>query len=64
MATDTTAANTTSSTVPSTKTSGQTITADTFNQMIDLLDSLVDHSHTFTDDWTSNCQCNCGRGSL
>ena len=43
---------------------GNNITATTFNQMIDVLDALVDHSHTFNDDYTSNCQCNCGRGSL
>ena len=64
MATDTTDAKTVTATDPASKTAGETITADTFRQMIDILDALVDHSHTFTDDWTSNCQCNCGRGSL
>lgn len=64
MATDTTDAKTVTATDPASKIAGETITADTFRQMIDILDALVDHSHTFTDDWTSNCQCNCGRGSL
>lgn len=49
--------------VPS-KNAGETITADTFRQMVDVLDALIQHNHTFRDDYTSNCQCNCGRGSL
>jgi hypothetical protein len=47
-----------------TKSTGNPITADTFNQMINILDALAAHSHTFTDDYTDNCQCNCSRGSL
>lgn len=46
------------------KTSGQTIDAASFRQMVDVLDALIQHSHTFNDDYTSNCQCNCGRGSI
>lgn len=47
-----------------TKTAGNTIDAATFRQMVDTLDALIQHSHTFTDNYTSNCQCNCNRGSL
>jgi hypothetical protein len=46
------------------KTSGQTIDAASFRQMVDVLDALIQHSHTFSDDYTSNCQCNCARGSI
>jgi len=46
------------------KAAGDVIDAASFRQMVDILDSLVEHQHTFSDDYTSNCQCNCGRGSL
>lgn len=45
--------------VPGAKNSGDTITADTFQQMLNVLDDLTDHSHSVTDDYTSVCQCNC-----
>ncbi len=64
MGNDTTTTKTTSTGAVSAKVAGNTITADSFRQMIDILDNLRDHTHDFTDDYTSNCQCNCGRGSL
>ena len=43
------------------------ITADTFLQMLNILENLTDHTHVFYDDYTSvcncACQCQCGRGS-
>ncbi len=50
--------------VVATKAAGDTIDAATFRQMVDTLDALIQHQHTFTDNYTSNCQCNCNRGSL
>lgn len=47
-----------------TKVAGNTIDAATFRQMIDTMDALIQHNHTFSDDYTSNCQCNCSRGTL
>ncbi len=61
---DTTAAFTSPSPSVANTAAGSVITAATFRQMVDILDTLVQHNHTFTDDYTSNCQCNCGRGSL
>ncbi len=50
------------------KTAGQTITADTFNQMINVLETLASHNHIFYDDYTTvcecQCQCACNRGTL
>jgi hypothetical protein len=40
------------------------ITAAKFRSLIDMLDTYMQHSHTFTDDYSSNCQCQCGRGSI
>lgn len=62
--TDTTAAKTTGTTAAPAKATGDVIDAASFRQMVDTLDALIQHNHTFTDDYTSNCQCNCGRGSL
>jgi len=42
----------------------ETITAAHFTQMLDIVDSMVDHGHTFTDDYSTNCECQCQRGSL
>lgn len=38
---------------------GQKITADSFNAMLDVLSSMVNHTHNYTDTWSSNCNCNC-----
>ena len=63
MANDTTSTTTTPS-APLSKGAGEGIGAYEFRKMIEVLDQLRGHTHTFTDDYTSNCQCNCGRGSL
>jgi hypothetical protein len=53
---------------PNSKTSGDPISADTFRQMIDVLENLASHSHIFYDDYTTvcdcQCQCDCSRGTL
>ena len=50
-----------------TKAATDDITADTFLQMLNILDNLTDHTHIFYDDYNSvcncNCNCQCGRGS-
>lgn len=49
------------------KAAGDIVTADTYKQMLEVLDSLTDHTHLFYDDYSTNCNCNCncacGRGS-
>lgn len=53
---------------PTIKSTGDTITADTFRQMLDVLDTLANHNHTFYDDYNTvcecQCQCACNRGSI
>lgn len=53
---------------PSTKTAGDTITADTLRQMLAILDEITDHTHIVYDDYSTACQCNCacacGRGII
>jgi len=50
------------------KPAGDTITADTFQQMLTVLESLATHNHIFYDDYTTvcdcQCQCDCHRGTL
>ena len=50
------------------KVTGDPISADTFQQMLNNLDNLTDHTHVFYDDYSTACNCNCncacGRGSL
>jgi hypothetical protein len=62
-----TASGITSGAVPA-KNAGDTITADTFNQMMDVLEDLATHSHIFYDDYATvcecQCQCACSRGTL
>lgn len=54
--------------LPLNKTAGDPITADTFKQMLDVLESLQGHSHVFYDDYTTvcecQCQCQCSRGTF
>ena len=64
MGNDTTSTKTTPTAAVGAKAVGSTIDAASFRQMVDILDNLRDHTHTLTDDYTSNCQCNCSRGSL
>jgi hypothetical protein len=45
-----------------------TISADTFRQMLDVLEGLASHNHIFYDDYNTvcecQCQCACSRGTL
>jgi len=47
---------------------GAVINHATFLNMITVLEGMINHTHSYTDDWTSNCNCNCTcqctRGSL
>jgi hypothetical protein len=43
---------------------GTQITAAKFRTLIDTIDAYMQHSHTFADEYRSNCQCQCGRGSI
>lgn len=47
-----------------TKNAGDPITADTYANMVQLINDLLNHNHQFTDDYYSNCECQCGRGTL
>lgn len=62
--TDTTANYSNGVALNANKATGDTIDAASFRRMVDGIDALIQHNHTFTDDYTANCQCNCGRGSL
>ena len=50
------------------KNAGDTITADTFRNMLNVLESLASHNHIFYDDYNTvcecQCQCACSRGTL
>jgi hypothetical protein len=50
------------------KAAGETITADTYRQMLDVLEALASHNHIFYDDYNTvcecQCQCACSRGTL
>lgn len=51
-----------------THSTGDKITQDKVNQMINVLEDLLNHTHIFYDDYGTacncNCNCNCTRGSL
>ena len=70
MAADNTAATGSTNPAPAAVVAGGTINASTFQQMLQILDDLTDHSHTVYDDYTSVCQCQCqcacacGRGGI
>lgn len=64
MVADVTSTFTANTTATAVKTTGSVIDAASFRAMVNTLDALIQHSHTFTDDYTSNCQCNCQRGSI
>jgi hypothetical protein len=60
--TDNTVPTTTNtSTVPDapTKAPDDTVDAQTYQQMLDILKDLTDHTHTFYDSYGTACQCNC-----
>ena len=50
------------------KTEGADISADTYRNMLDVLEALASHNHIFYDDYTTvcqcQCQCDCSRGTL
>jgi hypothetical protein len=45
-----------------------TITSNTFIDMLNVLENLQSHNHIFFDDYTTvcecQCQCQCGRGTV
>lgn len=47
---------------------GNTISAAGYQAMLNVLEDLISHSHTFYDDYTTvcecQCQCDCSRGTL
>ena len=45
--------------VPGTVGSGQRISASTFAAMANVLNNLVNHTHTYYDDFTTVCDCQC-----
>lgn len=49
-----------------TKSTGNTISADAYNQMVAILEELTDHTHVYYDDYSTacNCNCNCNRGTV
>jgi hypothetical protein len=52
----------------SAKATNDTVTADTYRQMLDVLEALASHNHIFYDDYNTvcecQCQCACSRGTL
>jgi hypothetical protein len=58
----------TGNTVPPTVATGASISANTYLQMITVLENLATHNHVFYDDYTTvcecQCQCACTRGTL
>ena len=36
-----------------------TLTPDTINQALNILESLLAHTHSFVDNYGTNCNCNC-----
>ena len=68
MANEKTSQNTTDAGEVASKNAGSEITADTFNDMLDVLEDLAGHNHIFYDDYTTvcecQCQCACSRGTL
>lgn len=66
MATDNTTANAPPAAIVAQATPGQPLRSTTIVQMAAVLESLLNHTHTYYDDYGSNCNCNCNctRGSL
>lgn len=40
-------------------TSGNDVSAATFQEMLAVLNELVSHTHIFYDDYSTACNCNC-----
>lgn len=38
---------------------GDAVSAQTFQDMLDVLAELVEHTHVFYDDYSTACNCNC-----
>lgn len=66
MAVENTTTKDTSATTVSNKNSGNTISADSYNKMVAILEELTDHTHIYYDDYSTACNCNCAcnRGTL
>jgi hypothetical protein len=67
MAQENTSSTSVGSDVPA-KAEGDPIAADTYRQMLDVLEALASHNHIFYDDYNTvcecQCQCACSRGTL
>ena len=46
------------------KLAGQVIDAESFRDMVNILDSLLDHQHNFSDNYVSNCECQCSNSTI
>lgn len=46
------------------KNSSDVITHDEFLDMIDVLEALENHTHTYNDKYYANCQCQCSSGGM
>ena len=66
MATENTTTKDTSAGTVTNKASGNTISADAYNQMVSILEELTDHTHVYYDDYSTACNCNCAcnRGTI
>lgn len=66
MATENTTTKDTSAGTVANKSSGNTISADAYNQMVSILEELTDHTHVYYDDYSTACNCNCAcnRGTI
>jgi hypothetical protein len=66
MAVENTTTKDTSSGTVTTKSTGNTISADAYNQMVAILEELTDHTHVYYDDYSTACNCNCAcnRGTV
>jgi hypothetical protein len=46
----------------STVSTGTTINASTYQSMLTVIESMLQHTHAVTDTYWSNCECECGGG--
>lgn len=59
MATEPLADETTAAPAVPTVTTGDSVNAATFQDMLAVLNELVAHTHIFYDDYSTACNCNC-----
>jgi hypothetical protein len=45
--------------VPAARVIGDDVDANSFTQMLNVLNELIDHTHIFYDDYSTACNCNC-----